>query len=98
MHELPKVIFQLDLADADAREGDGLAVAIEPRGYVLIQFAVAEATLRGFSEDRPPSCRMEPDAAIELAREILKQLDPTALAPASRPVLRLVGSDGPEAA
>ena len=93
MHEVPRLIFE-----ADAGEGDGFAVAVAPGGAVIVQLAFSDARLRTYSEARPPSVTLAPDAAIELAREILNQLDPGALAPATRPALRLVGGDDPQEA
>jgi hypothetical protein len=93
MHEVPRLIFE-----ADAGAGDGFAVAIAQGGAVIVQLAYSDARLRTYSEQRPPTCTMPAAAAVEMACEILRQLAPDALAPASRPTLRLVGSDYPEEA
>jgi hypothetical protein len=90
MHEVPRLIFE-----ADAGDGESFAVAIAPGGAVIVQLAFSDARLRTYSEARPPSVTLQSDAAIELAREILAQLAPNALAPASRATLRLVVGDGP---
>jgi hypothetical protein len=98
LREVHRVIFEAELDESQAGTTEGFAVAIEPSGAVVFQIALSEARLRSYSEDRPPSCAMAPEAAVELAREILRQLAPGDLAPARRPVLRIVGSDDPEAA
>ena len=73
MHEVPRTIWQADLGE---EPGSGLTVAVGPGGAVVVQLALSEARLRACSESWPPSCSMPPDAAVDLARELLRELRP----------------------
>jgi hypothetical protein len=101
IREVPRLIFELPLDAPDAGDAEGFALAIGPHGAVTVQLAFGDARLRTFSEACPPSCTMPCEAAIEMAREILAQLRPDLAAKldaTERPLLRLVGSEDPEAA
>ena len=103
MREVPRVLFSLPLSGPDAGSDEGLAVARLPGGAIAVQICVRETRLRGFTEARPPSVTMPADAAIELARCLLRALAPdlaaALVAHARRAALRLVGGDDdPEAA
>lgn len=99
MRIVPRVVFSLPCL---ASEGEALVVAIDAHDNVIVQFALRDRRLRTYSEDRPPSITMPAAAAVDLAREIFRQLRPdlaAALGAAERrPNLRLVGLDDPGAA
>jgi hypothetical protein len=102
IREVPRLLFSLPLSGPDAGEKEGLAVARAPGGEVVVQLALAEHRLRGFTEARPPSCSLPAEAAVALARALLAELRPDLAAALEaherRRALRVVGSDGPEAA
>ena len=76
MHEVPRVIVALPLTEQGAAEGEAFVVAVGPGDAVTFQLAISTTRLRGFSEDRPPSVTVEAAAAVELSREIIRQLRP----------------------
>lgn len=99
IHEVERLIFELPLNGG--ADGEGFACAIAPGGEDIVQLAFSESRLRTFSEARPPSCSMPADAAVELARGLLRQLAPDLAAKLDakgRPALRLVGGDDPQEA
>lgn len=100
MKLVPRIVFEAPLDD-DGREA--LVVAVAPGDGLLLQFALTDARLRASSAANPPTLRLDRDAAVALAREVLVQLAPNLAArldARERPALRVVGNDdpGPEAA
>ena len=51
-------------------------VAIAPGDRVVFQLAVTDTRMRGFSEAHPPTVSVEAAGAVELSREIIRQLAP----------------------
>lgn len=95
VHEVPRVVFAAIAQDDD----EGLVVAIAPGDRVVFQIATTDARLREWSAEHPPTVTTNADAAVELCRELLRQLRPDlakALRSGERGRLRAV--DGPEVA
>jgi len=98
MHEAPRVIFMAPLGEANADSDEGLIVAVGPGSAVSVQFAVSTTRLRSYTEERPPTITMPGEAAVELSKELLRQLAPSlaaGLRSAERGRLRAVNGDDP---
>jgi len=98
MREVPRVIATFPLTEPGATEGEAFVVAVGPGDAVTFQLAITDTRLRAFSEDRPPSVTVEAAAAVELSREILRQLRPdlaATLRTAERGRLRAVNDADP---
>jgi hypothetical protein len=96
--EAPRVIFMAPMGEPNADSDEGLVVAIGPGDSVAFQLAVSDTRLRGYTEERPPTITMQAAAAVELSREILRQLRPdlaATLRTAERGRLRAVNDADP---
>lgn len=96
MREVPRVIVALPLAEQGASEGEAFVVAVGPGDAVTFQLAVTDTRLRSYTEERPPSVTMPASAAVELSREILRQLRPdlaASMRSAERGRLRVAGDE-----
>lgn len=96
MHEVPRVIVALPLTEPGATEGEAFVVAVGPGDAVTFQLAITDTRLRAFSEARPPTVTMPAAAAVELSREILRQLRPDlagSMRSAERGRLRVAGDE-----
>jgi hypothetical protein len=98
MRAVPRIVFTLPLGSSDA---EALVVAVTPGGELCLQLCFEDSRLRGYSEQRPPTVTLDAEAAVEMAREILKQLAPDLaekLSAKGRPELRVVNNEGGDAA
>lgn len=102
MRAIPRVIFSLPLAEADAGPDEGLAVAVSPSGELVVQFCVGEHRLARYSADTPPQFNLPQPAACALALAVLREFAPEAFEAVDalhRQRLQLVSAGGgPEAA
>lgn len=63
-------------SDAGASANEGLGIAVDEHGSIVLQMSFSAARLARFSPEIPPSMTLRPDVALVLVEAILRELRP----------------------